>query len=65
VELERGEAKDSFLAVPVDDPAVRRAVNQAMAAKYGLADRLASSFWDPEKSVPIRLDRDDAPIGRP
>lgn len=65
VELRRGDASDSFLAKPVDDPEVRRAVNRAMAAKYGLADRLASSLWDPKRSIPVQLDRDSASSGRP
>jgi len=65
VELRRGKMYCSFRAGPVDDPEVRRAVNRAMAAKYGLADRLASVVWDPERSVPVHLDRDDAPAERP
>lgn len=65
VELRRGESYCSFRAGAVDDPEVRRAVNRAMAAKYGLADRLASIVWDPERSVPVHLDRDDAPAKRP
>ncbi len=65
VELRRGDASDSFLALPVDDPEVRRAVNQAMAAKYGFADRLASAVWNPEKSIPIHLDRNSAPGQHP
>ena len=65
VELRRGDASDSFLALPVDDPEVRRAVNQAMAAKYGFADRLASAVWNPEKSIPVHLDRNSAPGQHP
>ena len=65
VELHRGEASQTFLARPVDDPEVRRAVNRAMAAKYGLADRLASLLWNPEKSVPVHLDRNHASAQRP
>jgi len=65
VELRRGDASQSFLARPVDDPEVRRAVNRAMAAKYGLADRLASSVWNPEKSVPVLLDGSDASAQQP
>ena len=59
VELRRGDARQPFVAQPVDDPEVRRAVNRAMAAKYGFADRLASAVWAPEKSVPVHLDRSD------
>lgn len=64
VELERGDASQKFVAGPVEDPEVRRAVNRAMAAKYGLADRLASSLWNPKKSVPVHLDRNSASAGR-
>jgi len=60
VELRRGDASHSFLALPVEDPEVRRAVNRAMTAKYGFADRLASALWDPGKSIPVHLDRDSA-----
>jgi hypothetical protein len=49
----------------VDDPEVRGAVNRAMAAKYGLADRLASSVWNPQKSVPVHLDRNNASAQQP
>ena len=65
VELRRGEAMQSFFAGPVDDPEVRRAVNRAMAEKYGLTDRLASAVWDPEKSIPVHLLRNDASAQRP
>ena len=33
VEVRRGDASESFLALPADDPEVRRAINQAMAVK--------------------------------
>jgi ABC-type Zn2+ transport system substrate-binding protein/surface adhesin len=65
VELHRGEASQSFFAWPADDPEVRRAVNRAMAAKYGLADRLASSLWNPEKSVPVHLHGNNASAQQP
>ena len=65
VDLRRGEASQSFLAGPVDDPEVRRAVNRAMAAKYGFADRLASRVWNPEKSIPVQLHRNDASARQP
>ena len=65
VELHRGGASQSFLAGPVEDPEVRRAVNRAMAAKYGFADRLASAVWDPEKSIPVHLDRNSDPAQHP
>jgi len=65
VELRRGDASDSFLAEPVDDPELLRAVNRAMAVKYGLADCLASSLWDPKKSIPVHLHRNHASAQRP
>ena len=65
VELERGDSSQKFLARTVDDPELRRAVNRAMAEKYGFADRLASSVWDPEKSVPVHLDRNSASAAHP
>ncbi len=65
VDLHRGEASQSFLAGPVDDPEVRRAVNRAMAAKYGFADRLAAMVWSPEKSIPVQLHRIHASARQP
>jgi len=65
VALSRGDASYPFLARPVYDPQLRRAVNRAMAAKYGLADRLASALWSTEKSIPVHLDRNDASAQRP
>ena len=65
VELRREEARQSFFAGPVDDPEVRRAVNRAMATKYGLADRLASSLWNPERSVPVHLHGNNASAQQP
>jgi hypothetical protein len=65
VDLRRGEASQSFLAGPVDDPEIRRAVNRAMAAKYGLADRLASLVWNPKRSIPVQLHRIHASARQP
>jgi hypothetical protein len=65
VELSRGGASQKFLAGPVDDPEVRRAVNRAMAAKYGFADRVASAVWDPQKSIPVHLDRNNGSARQP
>jgi hypothetical protein len=56
VEIERGGERRHYRAVPVDDPAVRAAVNEAIAAKYGVADRLIRSVVDMEASVPVRLE---------
>lgn len=49
------------IAVPVDEPATREAVNRLMAEKYGWADRLWSRILDRKKSVPIRLDPPPSP----
>ena len=55
VALERGEERRAYLAVPEDDAALRERVNQAMAAKYGVSDRLIAYVFDRGSSVPIRL----------
>lgn len=65
VDLHRGGASQSFLAGPVEDPEVRRAVNRSMAAKYGFADRLAALVWSPEKSIPVQLHRIHASARQP
>jgi hypothetical protein len=64
VEVRRGESRQTLRATPVEDPELKRAVNRAMAEKYGLADRLASAVWDPKWSVPVHLQRDSAPVER-
>jgi hypothetical protein len=61
VQLERDERQQPFLAHVEDDDATRRAVNQAMAAKYGRSDRLVSWFFDVSAAVPVRLE----PRGEP
>lgn len=65
VEIRRGESRQTMRAAPVEDPELKRAVNRAMAEKYGFADRLASAVWDPKRSVPVHLRRDSAPVERP
>jgi hypothetical protein len=55
VELARDGTPRPYLAKPVEDDGLRRRVNQAMAAKYGFADRVISAIFDPAHSVPIRL----------
>jgi hypothetical protein len=55
VELARGGESRAYLAKPVEDDGLRRRVNQAMAAKYGVADRVIGAIFDPAHSVPIRL----------
>lgn len=50
----RGEARAYRAEVP--DPApLREPVNRAMAAKYGVADRLLGFVLDADISVPVRL----------
>jgi hypothetical protein len=56
VEIQRGEDIAEFRAVPVDGPTARAAVNRAMAAKYGRADRMIARVFDRDSAVPIRLD---------
>jgi hypothetical protein len=55
VALERGEERRAYLAVPESDAALRERVNRAMAAKYGVADRLIAFVFDQRRSTPIRL----------
>lgn len=61
VELHRGDEMLRFLARPQRASDARSQVNQAMARKYGPADRLLGLWFDPERSVPVRLE----PIGDP
>lgn len=56
VALRRGDETLAFTALPTDDPQVRRAVNDRMAAKYGFADRLWGHLADRRSSVPILLE---------
>lgn len=56
VMLARGSERLPYTAVPKDDPALRSAVNERMAAKYGFADRLWSHVADRSRSVPILLE---------
>ena len=56
VEVERGDAASSRRAVPVSDPDVSRAVNDAYREKYGIADRIVALSGDATKRVVIRLD---------
>jgi hypothetical protein len=60
VELERGDETRAYLAVVEESAEVRDRVNEAMAKKYGLPNRLLGSFADPEKAVPVRLVPDPA-----
>ena len=56
VELERGGATAPYRAIARAEPEARRAVNEAMARKYGAADRFVRSFVDVERSVPVQLE---------
>jgi hypothetical protein len=56
VELERGGESGHYRAVVLSDEAARHAVNEAMAGKYGAADRFVRRFVDVERSVPVRLE---------
>jgi hypothetical protein len=55
VALERGETRLAYRALPEEDAALRERVNRAMAAKYGVSDRLINVVFDRGRSVPIRL----------
>jgi hypothetical protein len=46
---------EAFRATPSLDSALRQRVDEAMAAKYGLADRLWSTLSGTEASVPVTL----------
>jgi hypothetical protein len=55
-ELRRDGTRERVRAVPVDDPALRDAVGRAMAAKYGLVDRLFGAIRDEDRAVPVLLE---------
>jgi hypothetical protein len=55
VELERDDERRAYLAVVEESAEVRDRVNEAMAKKYGLPNRLLGSFADARKAVPVRL----------
>jgi hypothetical protein len=56
VELDFGGLRAEFSATPLEDTGLRTRVNQAMANKYGFADRVWGALGDRGASVPIRLD---------
>ncbi|MEE3331972.1 MAG: hypothetical protein VX246_13990 [Myxococcota bacterium] len=56
VELSREAGDTSVLAVVVDDPVVKSALNAAMAEKYGIANRIFDWMVDIETTVAVRLD---------
>jgi len=55
-ELRRDGTHERVRAAPVDDPAVRSAVDRAMAAKYGLVDRLVGAIRDDDRTTPVFLE---------
>jgi hypothetical protein len=55
VELARDGDAQPYRAEVADPGTLREPLNQAMAAKYGLADRLLAFVVDPAISVPVRL----------
>lgn len=56
VELRRGEVAGRWRMVPESGLELRRRVNQAMAEKYGLSDRLLVRLFDSAEMVPLRLE---------
>ena len=56
VELERGGTAGRWRIVAESDPELRGRVNQAMAEKYRLSDRLLVLLFDPAEMVPLRLE---------
>ena len=55
-ELRHNGSEESVRATPVDDPAVRVAVEQAMASKYGLVDRLVGVIRNESKAITVRIE---------
>jgi hypothetical protein len=56
IELQRGATVGPWRIVPENDPERRRRVNQAMAEKYSLSDRLLVLLFDRDEMVPLRLE---------
>ena len=54
--LQRDSVKEHVMARPVDDPAIREAVDRAMAEKYGFLDRLTDILRDEDVVVPVLLE---------
>lgn len=55
VSVTRGDQTRMYRALPLDEVDARRRVNQLMAEKYGLPDRLIGWMADRSVSVPVRL----------
>jgi hypothetical protein len=56
VEVERAGQRRHYRAVVVDDPAVRGALNAALAEEHGVADRAIRLVVDMSRAVPVRLE---------
>lgn len=56
VRLERAGESRPYRAEPRDDDAIRKWVNELMAEKYGVWDRLESVLFDRDTVLPIRLE---------
>ena len=63
VELLRGERRIPYRAVRLADAELRRAVNQAMARKYGGPDRAWSWLYEGRDAIPVRLEPLEAAQG--
>jgi hypothetical protein len=55
LERERDGEPRPYLARIEEADDLRGSVNEAMAEKYGVADKVIGVFFDPAESVPIRL----------
>jgi hypothetical protein len=56
IELRRNGSKERLRAAPVEDPSLRTAVDDAMAAKYGFANRLLGAIRNDERAVAVLLE---------
>jgi hypothetical protein len=56
VELQRDSVKERVLARPIDDPAIREAVDRAMTEKYGFLNRFTGILRDEDAVVPVILE---------
>lgn len=61
VTVVRGGESHHFKAVPVHDPVVRDRIHALMREHYPVADRIVSAIRDGTKSVPVRLEPEQAP----
>jgi hypothetical protein len=59
IRLRRAGEWRELVAVELDAADWRPKVNEAMRAKYGLADRLTAIFRDFDQAIPFRLDAVD------